>query len=488
MTDSSTLTTPAHLLGADPIPVLIFKSSCLTAVQLRTLLWTLLASATAAETMRRNDSSSGEMQDAADTIPAVDSTEMPMEVTKSKHVKIPPPNITQNGIKSASVSPQQPFGRQSRPQSANRVQFGGNKGPGAPVRYFILKSTNRENVERSIEQGVWSTQRHNEQKLREAFEQSKDVFLIFSVNSSGHFQGYARMVSIGQGQGTRNQWEGATQNLGLNFNIEWQRRYELPFQETEALRNPLNEDKPVKISRDGQELPPDIGEALVQLFEEGAERTGVPRPARVRIGAPNAGRMNGQQGMMGRVGGRSNPGRGRGGPDMMTNGPIMPTPGFMGDMGMAPMNAFLPMGPMGQPHMMMGMDPMAMGSMAGFDGDFRMPNVASMGMAMNPMGNPMMGMGMGMGAGDMGPAFPMAMPPPRPPPRRPLDEGMNSRPGPASRPYSSDRIYDDDRVDDCRDQPGRSGYSRYCKDPSKQHDSSSMESLLPGSPVFYAVT
>ena len=43
-------------------------------------------------------------------------------------------------------------------------------------------------------------QRHNEQKLREAFEQSKDVFLIFSVNSSGHFQGYARMVSIGQGQ------------------------------------------------------------------------------------------------------------------------------------------------------------------------------------------------------------------------------------------------------------------------------------------------
>ena len=108
--------------------------------------------------MRRNDSSSGEMQDAADTIPAVDSAETPMEVTKSKHVKIPPPNITTNGIKSASVSPQQPFGRQSRPQSANKIQFGGNKGPGAPVRYFILKSTNRENVERSIEQGVWSTQ------------------------------------------------------------------------------------------------------------------------------------------------------------------------------------------------------------------------------------------------------------------------------------------------------------------------------------------
>lgn len=52
----------------------------------------------------------------------------------------------------------------------------------------------------------------------------------------------------------------------------------MPFTETEQLRNPLNEDKPVKISRDGQELPPDLGEALVQLFEEGAERNGIPRP------------------------------------------------------------------------------------------------------------------------------------------------------------------------------------------------------------------
>ena len=75
------------------------------------------------------------------------------------------------------------------------------------------------------------------------------------------------------------QWEGA-QNLGQAFGIEWQRLYDLPFSETESLRNPLNDDKPVKISRDGQELPPDIGEALVQLFEDGAERAGIPRPSK----------------------------------------------------------------------------------------------------------------------------------------------------------------------------------------------------------------
>lgn len=77
----------------------------------------------------------------------------------------------------------------------------------------------------------------------------------------------------------RTQWEGIqNQALGSSFDVEWQRLFDLPFTETEQLRNPLNEDKPVKISRDGQELPPDLGEALVQLFEEGAERNGIPRP------------------------------------------------------------------------------------------------------------------------------------------------------------------------------------------------------------------
>jgi len=38
-------------------------------------------------------------------------------------------------------------------------------------------------------------QRHNEDKLNEAFRTAPGVFLIFSVNMSGRFQGYARMAS-----------------------------------------------------------------------------------------------------------------------------------------------------------------------------------------------------------------------------------------------------------------------------------------------------
>jgi len=43
-----------------------------------------------------------------------------------------------------------------------------------------------------VERGFWATQRHNEEILDQAFRSSKEVHLIFSVNKSGEFYGYAR--------------------------------------------------------------------------------------------------------------------------------------------------------------------------------------------------------------------------------------------------------------------------------------------------------
>ncbi|MCL7025790.1 hypothetical protein MKW94_002529, partial [Papaver nudicaule] len=54
--------------------------------------------------------------------------------------------------------------------------------------YFIVKSCNRENLELSVQQGVWATQRSNEAKLNEAFDSAENVVLIFSVNRTRHFQ------------------------------------------------------------------------------------------------------------------------------------------------------------------------------------------------------------------------------------------------------------------------------------------------------------
>ncbi|KAF7290223.1 hypothetical protein MIND_01335800 [Mycena indigotica] len=63
-----------------------------------------------------------------------------------------------------------------------------------PQRYFILKSLTKDDLELSVKTGLWATQHHNEGVLDRAFRTSQDVFLVFSVNKSGEFYGYARMA------------------------------------------------------------------------------------------------------------------------------------------------------------------------------------------------------------------------------------------------------------------------------------------------------
>ncbi|GMH31051.1 hypothetical protein Nepgr_032894 [Nepenthes gracilis] len=140
--------------------------------------------------------------------------------------------------------------------------------PQGVTRYFIVKSCNRENLELSVQQGVWATQRSNEAKLNEAFDSVEHVILIFSVNRTRHFQGCAKMTSkIGESVGGGN-WKHAhgTAHYGRNFSVKWLKLCELSFHKTRHLRNPYNENLPVKISRDCQELEASIGEQLASLL------------------------------------------------------------------------------------------------------------------------------------------------------------------------------------------------------------------------------
>ncbi|XP_021735954.1 uncharacterized protein LOC110702543 isoform X1 [Chenopodium quinoa] len=141
------------------------------------------------------------------------------------------------------------------------------------TKYFIIKSLNHENIQLSVEKGIWATQLMNEPVLEEAFHKCRKVILIYSVNSSGFFQGYAQMMSS-VGRRRENVWTqgtGANNPWGRSFRVKWLRLSNLPFHKTIHLKNPLNEYKPVKISRDCQEVPPEIGEALCQLIDREPE-------------------------------------------------------------------------------------------------------------------------------------------------------------------------------------------------------------------------
>ncbi|KAF9465324.1 YT521-B-like domain-containing protein [Collybia nuda] len=63
-----------------------------------------------------------------------------------------------------------------------------------PNRFFILKSLTQFDLDLSVEKGLWATQKHNEGILDQAYRTSQHVYLIFSVNKSGEFYGYARMA------------------------------------------------------------------------------------------------------------------------------------------------------------------------------------------------------------------------------------------------------------------------------------------------------
>lgn len=140
------------------------------------------------------------------------------------------------------------------------------------ARFFIIKSSNAENIALSKTKGVWATLPQNQIKLSEAFRSSENVILIFSAKESGKFSGFARLATGVDRSISPVHWvvpvELTPNLLKGTFRIDWICRKDLPFSFTTSLYNPWNCNKPVKIARDGQEVEPRIGEKLCRLFPE----------------------------------------------------------------------------------------------------------------------------------------------------------------------------------------------------------------------------
>ena len=156
----------------------------------------------------------------------------------------------------------------------------------------MVKSNNAENVALSKAKGVWSTPSANESRLNKAYDDARNVLLIFSgliccrflllfllihfnkhifaqptfvyallsVKESGKFSGFARLATESRHDGPQVSWvlpPGlSARALGGVFRIDWVCRKELSFNKVQHLYNPWNDGKPIKIGRDGQEIEP----------------------------------------------------------------------------------------------------------------------------------------------------------------------------------------------------------------------------------------
>uniref|UniRef100_A0A8C3AQJ1 RNA helicase n=1 Tax=Cyclopterus lumpus TaxID=8103 RepID=A0A8C3AQJ1_CYCLU len=163
----------------------------------------------------------------------------------------------QASMKSSKNSPQLPTNTNNDKYEECDLVF-------SSVRYFIMKSSNVRNIDISQQKGIWSTTPSNETKLAKAFLEKSAIILIFSVQGSGHFQGYARMTSV-ISQESCQDW--GFMGLGGVFSVEWIHKESLHFQCSQHILNPWNENKKVQISRDGQELEPQAGSQLLLLWE-----------------------------------------------------------------------------------------------------------------------------------------------------------------------------------------------------------------------------
>jgi hypothetical protein len=135
------------------------------------------------------------------------------------------------------------------------------------ARFFIIKSSNRDNINTSKLHNEWATTIANQKKLNDAFLQ-KDVVLIFSVNKSGFFQGYAVMTSLISNKVSSLWNNDYSVKLGGTFSIQWLIECEMPFNYVKNLTNPLNNYEPVVKSRDTQEIPKEIGIQICHLCYE----------------------------------------------------------------------------------------------------------------------------------------------------------------------------------------------------------------------------
>ena len=74
------------------------------------------------------------------------------------------------------------------------------------ARFFLVKSNNAENVSLAKARGVWSTPPANESRLNQAFEEARNVLLVFSVKESGKFAGLARLAAASSRDGPTVDW------------------------------------------------------------------------------------------------------------------------------------------------------------------------------------------------------------------------------------------------------------------------------------------
>jgi hypothetical protein len=119
------------------------------------------------------------------------------------------------------------------------------------ARYFVIKCYSGYVIHRSIKYSIWVSTKHGNKRLDAAFKEREGkgpVYLLYSVNGSGHFCGVAQMMSMvdysqSAGVWVQDKWKG-------QIEVKWIYVKDVPNSQLRHIRLENNENKPVTNSRD----------------------------------------------------------------------------------------------------------------------------------------------------------------------------------------------------------------------------------------------
>ncbi|RUS83516.1 hypothetical protein EGW08_008695 [Elysia chlorotica] len=168
------------------------------------------------------------------------------------------------GSANATASAANPVLDQLKYNNYNPKEF--NLNPKS-ARFFIIKSYSEDDIHRSIKYNIWCSTEHGNKRLDSAFREREGkgpVYLIYSVNGSGHFCGIAQMMSPvdynkSAGVWAQDKWKG-------QFTVKWVYVKDVPNSQLRHIRLENNENKPVTNSRDTQEVPAEKGKQVLRIL------------------------------------------------------------------------------------------------------------------------------------------------------------------------------------------------------------------------------
>lgn len=134
-------------------------------------------------------------------------------------------------------------------------------------RVFIIKSYSEDDIHRSIKYSIWCSTEHGNKRLDGAYRSMGNkgpLYLLFSVNGSGHFCGVAEMRSpvdynAYAGVWSQDKWKG-------KFEVKWIYIKDVPNNQLRHIRLENNDNKPVTNSRDTQEVPLEKAKQVLKVI------------------------------------------------------------------------------------------------------------------------------------------------------------------------------------------------------------------------------